>query len=106
MKYRLFSAVVCTAFSFMAIAASLDMKAPLWLAAWGAYLIILIFWIKNNRAPMMLLVVGTVLGLASVISSPFFIALLWALPAIALMLHVIKCSLPISSRASQSNESP
>lgn len=93
MKYRLLAATACTAFSSRAIAASLSMKAPLWIAAWVAYLLILCFWVQSDRAPKALLVVGTSLGVVSAISSPFLIALLWALPSVGLMLHVIRCSL-------------
>ena len=99
--YRLLAALACTAFSWLALAASWRTQTPLWLAAWAVYLLILGFWIKNNRAPKPLLLVGTLLGGLSVLSSPFFIALLWALPAIALMLHVLRCSwrAPAATRA-------
>lgn len=92
MPYRLLAALVCTAASFLALEASWSVKAPLWMAAWAAYGLILGFWIVRNRAPKGLMIGGTLLGLASVLTSPFFIALLWALPAIGLMLHVLRCS--------------
>jgi hypothetical protein len=91
MKSRLLAAIVCTAFSFMAIKISWSIKSPLFIAAWAAYLLILFYWVKSNRAPKALLIAGTLLGLASVLAS-FFVGLLWALPAIVLMLHVIWCS--------------
>jgi formate-dependent nitrite reductase membrane component NrfD len=94
MKYRLLAAVVCTAFSFMAIKLTFIMKSPLFIlfiAAWAAYLLILFFWVRSNRAPRALLIAGTLLGVVSVLVS-FFTGLLLAFPAIALMLHVIWCS--------------
>lgn len=92
MLYRLLAAVICTAFSWLALAASWRTQTPLWLAAWAVYLLILGFWIKDNRAPKPLLLLGTLLGGVSVLTSPFLLALLWALPAIGLMLHVLRCS--------------
>lgn len=91
MKYRLLAAVICTAFSCMAIAFSFSMKQPLFIAAWGAYLLILFFWVRDNQAPKALLIIGTLLGVISLCAS-YFVGLLWAFPAVALMLHVIKCS--------------
>jgi hypothetical protein len=91
MKYRLLAAIVCTAFSFMAIQMSFVMKSPLFIAAWAAYLLILFFWVRSNRAPRALLIASTLLGIASVFES-YFVGLLWAFPAIALMFHVIWCS--------------
>lgn len=92
MKLRLLAALTCTAFSLLAIVPSVQKMEPLWLAAWMAYGAILFFWVRDNRAPKGLLVVGTLVGLASVISSPFFVALYVAAPGILLMLHVIRCS--------------
>lgn len=92
MPYRLLAALACTAFSWLALAASFRSQAPLWLAAWVLYALVLGFWIKDNRAPKPLLLIGTLLGGLSVLTSPFLLALLWALPAIALMLHVLRCS--------------
>ena len=91
MKWRLFAAVVCTAFSFTAIDVSWTTKSPLFIAAWVAYLLILVFWVRSNCAPKILLIAGTLLGVASVVGS-YFVGLMWAFPAIALMLHVILCS--------------
>ena len=91
MKYRLLAAVVCTAFSFMAIRISWDLKSPLLITAWVSYLLILLFWVRRNCAPTPLLIAGTALGLACVLGS-YFLGLLLAFPAIALMLHVIRCS--------------
>lgn len=97
--YRLLAALACTAFSWLALAASWRSQTPLWLAAWAVYLLILGFWIKDNRAPKPLLLVGTLLGGLSVLTSPFLIALLWALPAIGLMLHVLRS---LATRAAHS----
>jgi uncharacterized membrane protein len=91
MKYRLLAAIVCTAFSFMAIQMSFIIKSSLFIAAWAAYLLILFFWVRSNRAPKALLIAGTLLGVVSVLVS-LFTGLLLAFPAIALMLYVIWCS--------------
>lgn len=91
MKYRLFAAVVCTAFSFMAIKMSWAAPSLLFIAAWIAYFSSVFFWVRSNRAPKFLLIVGTLLGCASVLGS-YFVGLLWAFPAIMLMLHIIWCS--------------
>lgn len=92
MKLRLCTAVVCTAFSFLAIYAAFRMDAPLWQAAWLAYAVILGFWVRQGRAPRWLMAGGTTLGIASVLTSPYLVALWWAAPAVLLMLHVARCS--------------
>ena len=91
MKYRLLAAIVCTAFSFMAIHMSFSIGSPIFIAAWVAYFLIIYFWVKTNRAPKSLLIAGSLLGLVSVIGS-YFVGLMWAFPSIALMSHVIWCS--------------
>lgn len=73
----------------MALQISLAVINPLWIAAWAVYFAILVFWVKDDRAPKSIVVLGAVLGTLSVISS-YFVALLWAAPSIALMLHVIR----------------
>ena len=67
------------------------MGVPLFIAAWGMYFLILFFWMKNNSAPKALLIIGTILGVVSVVVSNYA-GLLLAFPSIILMLHVIKCS--------------
>jgi hypothetical protein len=61
------------------------------ISAWVVYLLILFFWVRSNRAPKALLIAGILLGVASVIRSFLFGALL-ASSAIVLMLHIIWCS--------------
>ena len=95
---RLIASMVCTGFSFIAIEASFDMKNPLFIASWVFYFSILLFWVRDNSAPKPLLILGTIFGSISVVFS-VFIGLLWAFPAIALMIHVIKCSyFPVTAR--------
>jgi hypothetical protein len=98
MKYsllRFLAAIVCTGFSFMAIDISINPiifnKTPLFLASWCFYFVILCFWVKDNRAPKVLVIVGSILGVISVFAS-FFGALILAFPSVALMLHVVKCT--------------
>jgi hypothetical protein len=91
MKYRLIAAILCTVPSFMALGISLKINTPLFISTWAIYFLILFFWVKNNCAPKTLLIIGTVLGVTSVVLSNF-VALLLAFPSIALMVHVIKCS--------------
>lgn len=87
MKVRLFAAVVCTALSFMALWVSVHWRSPLFLAAWAMYLWILVCWVRRGTAPRALVALGAVLGVTSVLVSAF-VGLLWAAPAIALMLHI------------------
>lgn len=62
------------------------------MAAWVAYAIIALLWIKNNRVPKPIMLIGTALGVSSVIWGNFW-APLWATgPAIACMLHILKCT--------------
>jgi hypothetical protein len=91
-KYDRFGvAIVCTAFSCIALWISFLGKVPLWITSWVMYFVILYFWIRYNRAPKALLIVGTSMGIISIISSSF-LALIFAFPSIVLMFHVIKCS--------------
>ncbi len=91
MYYRLLAALVCTGLSFMALWMSFQMPSLLWFAAWAAYIAIVFFWVRDNRAPRWLMVIGTLLGVTSVCMS-LFMALFLASPAIGLMLHVLWCS--------------
>jgi len=91
MKYRFIAAITCTISSFMALAISIEVNAPLFIPTWAFYFLILFFWVKDNYAPKTLIIIGTILGVTSVIAS-YFVALLWALPSVILMIHVIKCS--------------
>ncbi|WP_444914624.1 hypothetical protein [Microbulbifer sp. TRSA007] len=91
MKYRLITAILCSSLSFLAIGVSLKIAFPFFIAAWILYFLILFYWVRDNRAPKALVVIGTVVGVLSVVFSAF-IAIFWAFPAIALMLHVAKCS--------------
>ena len=101
---RLTAAIMCTGFSFMAIEFSFETKNPLFIASWIAYFLILIFWVRNNSAPKPLLILGTIMGSFSIVIS-MFIGLLWAFPAIVLIIHVIKCSyFTVTPRAAEVNE--
>lgn len=91
MKYRIIAAILCTAPSFLALFATQKMGEPLFIAAWGMYFLILYFWVKNNYTPKILLIIGTILGVVSVVLSNYA-GLLLAFPSIMLMFHVIKCS--------------
>ena len=105
--WRLIVAICCTAFSYIGLAAafvgltlykSFNISAVqdpsfylfplLWSAAWIAYFLILFFWIKNGYAPKPLMVIGTILGTLSTISTVFW-GLIFALPAIVLMIYVL-----------------
>lgn len=82
--------ICCTAMSYMGIDATWPPKNPfsfLGTAAWAAYFLILFFWIKNDRAPQILMMVGTILGTLSLLST-FFLGLIYTLPAVALMTYV------------------
>lgn len=92
---RLIVAICCTAMSYMGIEASWPLyKMPIWGSAWVAYFLILFFWIKNNRAPRILMIVGTLFGTISLFSTfllgpmGLFLGLICTLPAIALMTYV------------------
>lgn len=102
MKYRLCAAIVCTALSFMAIKMSWAGQSPLFIAAWIAYFSSVFFWVRSNRAPRLLLIVGTLLGSASVLGS-YLVGLLWAFPAIMLMLHITWCSFRTATAPPQPN---
>lgn len=91
MKYRIIAAILCTGLSFMAIGLSLKIAFPLFIPAWVLYFFILFYWVRDNRAPKILIFIGAVVGALSVVLSAFT-AILWAFPSIVLMLHVIKCS--------------
>ena len=93
---RLITATVCTGASFIGILASWprppsDYLNHLWLTAWVAYFLILFFWIKDNRAPKWLMVIGTLLGTLSVLST-FGWAMPFVFPAIGLMVYVLLLS--------------
>lgn len=75
----------------MAIDMSLKIAYPLFIPAWVLYFIILFFWVRDNRAPKALVIIGAITGVLSVVFS-LFTAIFWAFPSIALMLHVAKCS--------------
>lgn len=91
MKHRFFTAVLCSSFSYMAILLSLNIAFPLFIPAWSLYFLILFYWVRDNRAPKALVVIGFVVGVCSVVFS-MFMAIVLAFPAIILMLHVAKCS--------------
>lgn len=91
MKYRLIAAILCTALSFMAIWMSFKIAFPVFIPPWAIYISILFYWVRDNRAPKALVVIGAVVGVLSVVFSAFT-AIFWAFPSIALMLHVTKCS--------------
>lgn len=75
----------------MAIGMSLKIAFPLFIPAWVLYVVISFYWVRDNRAPKVLVVIGGVVGILSVVFSAFT-AIFWAFPSIALMLNVIKCS--------------
>lgn len=91
MKYRLIAAILCSSLSFMAIGLSLKIAFPLFIPAWVVYVLILFYWVRDNCAPKALVVVGSFVGILSVVLSGFT-AVFWAFPSIVLMLHVAKCS--------------
>ena len=91
MKYRLIAAILCTGLSFIAIGLSLKIAYPIFIPAWLLYFSILFYWVRDNRAPKALVVIGAVVGFSSVLFSALT-AVLWAFPSIAIMLHVAKCS--------------
>jgi hypothetical protein len=103
MIIRLMTAIICTCFSFMAISFSLMGYAPVLLVAWGVYFLILYFWVKHNRAPKALVIIGTIVGIIAVVFS-YFSAFFFAFPAIALMLHVIKCTFFMPPRSALANQ--
>lgn len=103
--WRLIVAICCTALSYAGWGTSFyglyelfdpspirspsfDLIILLWNAAWIAYFLILFFWIKNGYAPKPLMVIGTILGTLSTISTVFW-GLIFALPAIVLMIYVL-----------------
>ena len=114
--WRLIVAICCAALSYMGLAAAFvglnlyksfnisPVQDPsfylfplLWSAAWIAYFLILFFWIKNGYAPKPLMIIGTALGTLSII--PFPLGLIFALPAIVLMIYVLIQSLSVSKNA-------
>lgn len=113
---RLIIAICCTALSYMGLATAFvgwtlyksfnisPTQDPffylfplLWAAAWVAYFLILLFWIKNGYAPKPLMIIGTTLGTLSII--PFPLGVILALPAIILMIYVLIQSLTIPKAA-------
>ncbi len=70
---------------------SLNIAFPLFIPAWSLYCLILFYWVRDNRAPKALVVIGFVVGVCSVVFS-MFMAIVLAFPAIILMLYVAKCS--------------
>jgi hypothetical protein len=91
MKHRFFTAVLCSCLSYMAIWLSLKIAFPLFIPAWSLYFLMLFYWVRDNRAPKALVVIGFVVGVCSVVFS-MFLAIILAFPAIILMLYVAKCS--------------
>ena len=86
---RLIVAIGCTAYSYIPIKESWPPhKSPIWATAWASYFLILFFWIKNNRAPQVLVGVGTIFGTISLLFS-FFGGLIYTLPAVVLMIYVL-----------------
>lgn len=82
----------CTIGSIFGIIVSFATQNKLFMAAWLAYAVIAFLWIKNNRVPKSVMIIGTLLGVASVIWGNFW-APLWATGAgIACMLHILKCT--------------
>ena len=81
----------CSIWSIMGIIVSFATQNKLFMAAWLAYAVIALLWIKNNRVPKPIMIVGTLLGVASVIWGNLWVAL-WVGPAIACMLHILKCT--------------
>lgn len=75
----------------MAIGLSLKMAFPLFIPAWALYVLILFYWVRDNRTPKALVAVGAIVGVLSVLFSTFS-AIFLAFPLIALMLHIAKCS--------------
>lgn len=93
LSFRLTLAIACTFLSSIGLAMSFREGCLLYLAAWAAYFLILYFWVKDNRAPKLLMVTGTVLGCMSVFSTLFFaMILVLTFPAIALMVYVLYLS--------------
>lgn len=108
--WRLIVAICCTALSYIGLSSafvawtlykSFNISLTqdpffylfplLWAASWVVYFLILFFWIKNGYAPKPLMIIGTTLGTLSII--PFPVGLIFALPAIVLMIYVLIQSL-------------
>lgn len=108
--WRLIVAICCTALSYIGLSSAFvtwtlyksfnisPVQDPffylfplLWAVSWVAYFLILFFWIKNGYAPKPLMIIGTTLGTLSII--PFPVGLIFALPAIVLMIYVLIQSL-------------
>lgn len=87
MDGRIVAAFYCTLFSSFGMVATFSFGNYIWLAAWIFYFLILYFWVKNGRAPVPLVVIGTVLGCIS-ISKIFFAALIFTLPGVCLMTYI------------------
>lgn len=82
----------CTLGSSIGIIFSFVLQSKLFMAAWVAYTLIALLWIKNNRVPKPLMLIGTALGLASIAWGNFWAPLWTTGSAIACMLHVLKCT--------------
>lgn len=102
MENRVIVSIYCTFFSLVGVVATFSFGSYLWFAAWVAYFSILYFWVKNNRAPVPLVVVGTVLGTVS-LGSIFFAALVFTFPGVCLMTYIFFQSILSESSHTQSN---
>lgn len=102
MEDRIIISIFCTLFSLPGVVATLSFGNLMWFAAWVAYFSILYFWVKNNRAPVPLVVVGTVLGTVS-LGSTFFAALPFTFPGVCLMTYIFFRSIICEAESSPQN---